>query len=113
MAGELGKSLPEALDTIRVPCAGRIDAFHMLQALENGADGVLIFACHEENCQSLTGNLMVKARMSYVYGIMEKIGLERERLELCNVATNNGAKFAEAVQKKCEDLRKLGPSPLK
>ena len=113
MAGKLGMSLPESLDIIRVPCAGRIDALHMLQALENGADGVLIFACHEENCQSLTGNLMVKARMGYVYGIMEKIGLERERLELCNVATNNGAKFAEAVQKKFEDLKKLGPSPVK
>jgi len=113
MAGKLGMSLPESLDIIRVPCAGRIDAFHMLQALENGADGVLVFACHEENCQFLTGNLMAKARMSYVYGIMEKIGLERERLELCNVATNNGAKFADTVRKKWEDLKKLGPSPVK
>ena len=84
-----------------------------LQALENGADGVLIFACHEENCQSLTGNLMAKARMGYVYAIMEKIGLEKERLGLCNVATNNGAKFAEAVRKQCEDLSRLGPSPMK
>ncbi|NIS63109.1 MAG: hydrogenase iron-sulfur subunit [Proteobacteria bacterium] len=113
MAGELGMSLPEGLDIIRVPCAGRVDAFHMLQAFENGADGVLIFACHEENCQSLTGNLMAKARIGYVYAIMEKIGLERERLELWNVATNNGAKFAKAVQTKCEDLQRLGPSPAK
>ena len=113
MVGELFMSLPEGLDVIRVPCAGRIDAFHMLQALENGADGVLIFACHEENCQSLTGNLVVKARMGYVHAIMEKIGFERERLELCNVATNNGVKFAETVQKKCEDLKILGPSPVK
>jgi coenzyme F420-reducing hydrogenase delta subunit len=113
MAGKLGMSLPESLDIIRVPCAGRIDALHMLRALENGADGVLIFACHEENCQSLTGNLMAKARMGYVYGVMEKIGLERERLELCNVATNNGAKFAEIIRKKCEDLKGLGPSPVK
>jgi len=113
MAGELGMSLPEGLDIIRIPCAGRIDAFHMLQALEKGADGVLIFACHEENCQSLTGNLMAKARMGYVYGIMEKIGLERERLELCNLATNNGAKFAETVRRKCDDLKRLGPSLVK
>lgn len=113
MAGKLGLSMPESLDVIRVPCAGRIDSLHILRALENGADGVLIFACHEENCQSLMGNLMVKARMGYVHGIMEKIGLERERLELCNLATNNGAKFAEVVQGKYEDLRRLGPSPVK
>jgi F420-non-reducing hydrogenase iron-sulfur subunit len=113
MAGTLGLSLPESLDIIRVPCAGRVDSLHMLRALENGADGVLIFACHEENCQSLTGNLMVRARMEYVHGIMEKIGLERERLELCNVATNSGAKFAETVQRKYDDLKRLGPSPVK
>jgi coenzyme F420-reducing hydrogenase delta subunit len=113
MAGELGISLTETLEIIRVPCAGRIDALHMLRALENGADGVLIFACHEENCQSLTGNVMVKARMGYIHEIMERIGLERERLELCNLATNNGAKFAETVRRKYEDLEGLGPSPVK
>ncbi len=113
MAGQLGMALPVGLEIIRVPCAGRIDALHMLQALERGVDGILIFACHEENCQSLTGNLKAKARMSYVHGIMEKIGLERERLEICNLATNNGAKFAETVRKKSEDLERLGPSPVK
>ena len=113
MAGSLGMALPEGLDIIRVPCAGRIDAFHMLQALETGADGVLIFACHEDNCQSLNGNRIAKARMGYVHRIMEKIGLERERLALCNLATNNGAKFAEMVRKKSEELEKLGPSPIK
>ncbi len=113
MAGELGISLPETLEIIRVPCAGRVDALHMLRALENGGDGVLIFACHEENCQSLTGNLMVKARMDYIREIMEMTGLERERLELCNLATNNGAKFAETVRRKYKDLEGLGPSPVK
>ncbi len=113
MAGRLGMSLPESLNVVRVPCAGRVDAFHMLQALENGGDGVLIFACYEENCQSLTGNLRAKARVGYVHGIMERIGLEKERLELCNLATNNGAKLAETVRKKYEYLKGLGPSPVK
>lgn len=113
MAGKLGISLPESLEVVRIPCAGRIDARHMLEALEKGADGVLVFACHEENCQSLTGNLMAKARMGYVHQIMERIGLEKERLGLCNLATNNGAKFAETVREKFEELKRLGPSPVK
>jgi coenzyme F420-reducing hydrogenase delta subunit len=50
--------------------------------------------------------------MAYVHEIMERIGLENERLEICNLATNNGAKFAETVRRKFEDLRRLGPSPL-
>ncbi len=113
MAGTLGVQLPEGLDVVRVPCTGRIDSFHLLLAFEKGADGVLIFACHEENCQSLTGNRMARSRMGYVHGIMEKIGLEKERLELYNLATNSGAKFTEAVQKKYQVLKMLGPSPVK
>jgi len=50
----------------------------MVQVIENETDGVLIFACHEENCQLLTGNLIVRARMGFVYEIMEKIGFERD-----------------------------------
>lgn len=113
MAGDLGIALPESVNMIRVPCAGRIDALHMLQAIEKGADGVLILACHEENCQSLTGNLMAKNRMGYVYGIMEKIGLEAERLHICNLAPNNGAEFAETVRSTFENLKRLGPSTTK
>lgn len=113
MAGRLGMSLPESVDVIRVPCAGRIDTLHILQALEKGVDGVLIFACHEENCQSLTGNLVAKARTVYVRRIMETMGLEKERLEVCNLATNSGATLAETVQSKFEDLKKFGPSPMK
>ena len=113
MAQDLGMALPESVNLIRVPCAGRIDALHMLQALDKGADGVLVFACHEENCQSLTGNVMAKNRMGYVHGIMEKIGLEAERLRICNLAPNNGAESAETVRNTFENLKRLGPNPLK
>ncbi len=51
--------------------------------------------------------------MDYIYGIMEQIGIEKERLDLCNLATNSGAKFAETVHQKFDELKKLGPNPVK
>jgi coenzyme F420-reducing hydrogenase delta subunit len=113
MAGTLVTPLPEGLEVIRVPCAGRIDALHMMRAFENGADGVMIFSCHKENCQSLRGNRMAQSRTGYVLGVMEGIGLEKERLEVCHLATNDGAKYAEAVKRKYEDLCRMGPNPMK
>ena len=113
MAGRLHLALPDGVEVIRVPCAGRIDAMHVLQALEQGADGVLIFACHENNCRSLTGPRIAKTRMDRVHEIMGKIGIERERLELHHVAKNQGAKFAEIIQKKNEDLVRLGSTCVK
>jgi coenzyme F420-reducing hydrogenase delta subunit len=113
MAGTLKFKLPKNTEIVRVPCAGRIETIYLLKALEKGADGVLVFACYEENCQFLRGNLRAKGRLSYAHRMMEKIGLEKERLEICHLATNCGAKLAEALQRKSEQLKKLGPNPAK
>jgi F420-non-reducing hydrogenase iron-sulfur subunit len=113
MAGSLKLKLPKNVEVVRVPCAGRIETIYLLRALEKGADGVLIFACYEENCQFLRGNLRARGRLSYAHRILEKIGLEKERLEICYLTTNSGVKFAETLHQKSEQLRKLGPNPAK
>jgi len=113
MAGMLRLQLPPNVEIVRIPCAGRIETIYLLKALEKGAEGVLIFACYEENCQFLRGNLRAKARLSYAQGMLEKIGLEKGRLEICHLATNCGVRFAEALQRKSEELKKLGPNPVK
>ena len=110
MAGTLKLKPPENVERVRVPCAGRIETIYLLKALENGADGVLIFGCYEENCQYLRGNLRAKSRLSYARQMLERIGLEKERLEICHLATNCGVKFAETLQQKSEALKKLGPN---
>ena len=113
MAGTLKLELPGNVHIVRVPCAGRIETIYLLKAFEKGADGVLIFCCYRDNCQSLHGDVRVKNRLSYVHPMMEKIGLEKERLEICHLATNCGVRFAEMLQQKSEALKKLGPHPAK
>ena len=111
MAGNLRLSLPGNVEIVRVPCAGRIETIYLLKALEKGADGVLMFGCYEENCQFLRGNLRAKGRLLYAQQILERIGLEKERLEICHLATNCGVRFAEKLQQKSEALKQLGPNP--
>jgi coenzyme F420-reducing hydrogenase delta subunit len=113
MAGTLKLDVPRNVEIVRVPCAGRIETIHLLKALEKGADGVMIFGCFEENCQFLRGNLRAKGRLSYAHRMLEKIGLEKERLEICHLATNSGVRLAEALYRKSEQLKKLGPNPVK
>jgi F420-non-reducing hydrogenase iron-sulfur subunit len=113
MAGTLKLNLPDNVEIVRVPCAGRIETIYLLKALEMGADGVLIFGCYEENCQYLRGNLRAQSRLSYARQALEKIGVEKERLEFCHLATNCGVKFSETLQQKSETLKKLGPNPAK
>jgi len=111
MAGALKLKLPRNIEIVRVPCSGRIETIYLLKALEKGADGVLIFACHEENCQFLQGDIRIRGRLSYAQRMLEKIGLEKERIEICHLATNSGVKLAETLRRKSEQLRKLGPNP--
>ena len=111
MAGALKLNLPENVEIVRVPCSGRIETIYLLKALEKGADGVLIFGCYEDNCQFLRGNLRAKSRLFYARQTLEKIGIEKERLGFCPLATNCGVKFAETLRQKSEALRKMGPNP--
>jgi len=111
MAGTLKRNLPRNVEFVRVPCSGRIETIYLIKALEKRADGVLVFACYEKNCQFLRGNLRVKGRLSYAHRMLEKIGLEKERIEICRLATNSGVKLAETLRRKSEQLRKLGPNP--
>jgi len=106
------KSVPNLpnLEIRPVPCAGRIETVHLLTALEQGADGVLVFACHEENCQYRRGNIRAKSRLLYAGTMLERIGMEKARLEICNLATNDGVKFSKVLTEKVEQLRKLGPN---
>jgi coenzyme F420-reducing hydrogenase delta subunit len=113
MAGTLKLKLPRNIEIVRVPCSGRIETTYLLRALEKSADGVLVFACHEGNCQFLRGNLRTKGRLAYVHRMLDKIGLEKERVEICHLATNSGVKLAETLHRKSEQLRKLGPNPTK
>jgi F420-non-reducing hydrogenase iron-sulfur subunit len=103
------KSVPN-LEIRPVPCAGRIETVHLLTALEQGADGVLVFACHEENCQYRRGNIRAKKRLLYAGTLLENIGMDKARIEICNLATNSGVKFSKVLIEKVEQLRKLGPN---
>jgi len=111
MAGNLKLNLPRNVEIVRVPCAGRIETIYLLKAFEKGAEGALIFCCHGENCQSLRGDLRAKSRLLYAHSMFEKIGLEKERLEIVPLATNCGVKFADTLRQKSEALKKLGPNP--
>ncbi len=113
MAGTSKLDFPRNVEIVRVPCAGRIETIYLLKALEKGADGVMIFGCFEENCQFLQGNLRARGRLSYAHRMLEMIGLEKERLEICHLATNSGVKLVESLRRKSEQLRKLGPNPAK
>lgn len=112
-AGAMRKSYSDGIYIIRIPCAGRVEGLHILQAFEKGADGVLILACPEESCHYISGNIRAKKRVDYVLHLLEEIGIEPERVKLFNLGSSQAPRFVQVVNEMAEMIKDLGPSPLK
>ena len=106
-------SYPANVKIIQVPCSGRVDILHLLKAIEDGADGVYVAGCLEGECHYLTGNLKAKKRVNYVKRVLGEIGVEPERVEMFNLSSGQGPRFAEIAREMVERIKKLGPSPVR
>jgi coenzyme F420-reducing hydrogenase delta subunit len=93
-------------------CTGNIDHRVLLNAFEEGADGVFVAGCLEGDCHFQRGNLRAKKRVNAVKKLMDEIGLGGERLEMYNLSSAQGARFAEIANEMTERIRNLGPNPL-
>jgi len=106
-------SYPSNVKIIQLPCSGRVDILHLLRAIEDGADGVYVAGCLEGECHFLTGNVKAKKKVQYVKNVLEEIGVEPERVEMFNLSSGEGPRFAEIAKEMVERIKELGPSPVK
>ena len=113
LAGVSRIQYPPNLRIIRVMCSGRIDPAFILEAFRSGADGVLLSGCHPGDCHYIAGNYKAQRRGILLKKLLEQFGVEPQRLRIEFVSASEGAKFAAVVKEMVEDLKKLGPSPLK
>ena len=112
-AGALNMQYPANVKFVRLPCTGKTDIRYLLEAFEQGADGVYLVACPVGNCHHVRGNERGRARVRRARLILDEIGLEGERLDMFFMSGSQGHAFAIAAQTMTERIRQLGPSPLK
>jgi F420-non-reducing hydrogenase iron-sulfur subunit len=113
LAGTTRVQYPTNVRIIRVPCSGKVDPLHIMRAFEGGVDGVLVAGCLEGGCHFQEGNLRAKRRVNHVSTILDEIGIERDRLRMVNLSSAMGQAFANTITEFTEQVRNLGPSPLK
>ena len=113
LAGSMRLQYPDNVRVLRLPCTGKVEVDHILAAFERGVDGVMVAGCLEGGCHFLEGNLRARKRVDRAKQILSEIGLEPERLEMYNLSSAEGARFAEIVTEMSERLAKLDPSPLR
>jgi F420-non-reducing hydrogenase iron-sulfur subunit len=104
---------PANVKIVRVPCTGKVDVTHLLQAIQKGADGVYVVGCLEGSCHYNEGNLRARERVEHVRTLLEEIGLEADRARMYNLSSGEGPTFAKYATEMTDNIRALGPNPLK
>ena len=113
LAGTMRLQYPGSVRVLRLPCTGKIEVNYLLAAFERGVDGVIVAGCLEGGCHFQEGNLRARRRVERAKQMLEEIGLEPERLEMFNLSSAEGTRFAEIVTEMNERIAQLGPSPLR
>jgi len=113
MAGTSRMQMPPNVRIIRVNCTGRIDITFILNALYQGADGVLISGCHPGSCHYTSGNIKLQSRFALLQNLLEEAGFESERVHLQWASAAEGEVFTEGVTKMVERIKNLGPNPVR
>jgi F420-non-reducing hydrogenase iron-sulfur subunit len=112
-AGAMSVQYPANVKFVRLPCTGKIDIRYILEAFEQGADGVYVVACPIGNCHHVRGNERGRARVRRARQILNDIGLDGERLDMFFMSGSQAHAFAIAAQTMTNRIRDLGPNPLR
>ncbi len=110
LAGAMRLQYQPNVRIIRLPCTGKVDAICLMKAFEDGADAVFVAGCLEGECHYLEGNLRAKKTVAYVKKLLAEVQIEPERLEMFNLSSAMGGRFAEIVEEMTERVTKLGPT---
>ena len=113
LAGTSRLSYPPNIKIIRVMCSGMVDPQYIIKAFLEGADAVLVSGCHIGDCHYLKGNYMTPKRFQVLREALKFLGLEEGRLRLEWVSAAEGEKYAEVIRSFTEEVKALGPSPLR
>lgn len=68
------------IQTIGLPCSGKIDIPYLVKAFETGADGAVIVTCKKGECKHLEGNLRAEKRAQAVESLLEEVGMDKGRM---------------------------------
>ena len=113
MAGVKQVSIQPEFVVLRAPCAAQIDTEYIMEAFGKGADGVLIVSCHPTDCHHVGGAHRARARVALTKILMKQFGLESERLHMEGIEATEGIKYAQAVNDFIQNIKKLGPTPIR
>ncbi|MGB2826301.1 MAG: hydrogenase iron-sulfur subunit [Thermoplasmata archaeon] len=113
LAGVNKIEYPPNVKIIRVMCSGSVEPGVIMDAFEHGAHGVIVIGCLMDNCHYVSGNVKAQERIDALKELFDIVGLDSRRLRTEWINASERTKFAKAVSEFVEEVRALGPIPMK
>ncbi len=104
--------IPGEIQMVRIPCTGRISKALLFKCFEMGADGVALVGCTPGACRYGTGTTNAKGHVEETRGILELLGLGKDRLRLATFMPDESEALLTFLQTFCSDIRNMGLSPV-
>ena len=86
-------------------CSSRVAPKFVERAFARGAAAVLVGGCHLGDCHYINANYQTKRRVEKLWKKMERLRLNKDRLQLAWITAAEGEKFASKI-KEMQDLVK-------
>ena len=101
--------LPPRIKLIKVPCTGRINPLFVLNAIQGGADGILISGCQPEECHFKEGNLGARRQLDEFRRFLTYLGMEEERLRFAWIDVSERGRIHQELADLEETIRAIDP----
>lgn len=106
-AGVSRMQYPPNVRIIRTMCSGRVSPKFVEHAFARGAGAVLVAGCHPGDCHYIDANYQTQKRMERLWKKMERLGVDKERLQLLWASAAEGERVASKVRGMQATLNKL------
>ena len=113
LAGSMRIQYPANVKIIMVPCTGRIDIHHILNAIEAGADGVFLSGCLIGDCHYISGNHVAFERFERYFKVLEGAGISPDRFLWREISAAEGLIFAKVMKELSQKLEDMGIDKIK
>jgi coenzyme F420-reducing hydrogenase delta subunit/formate hydrogenlyase subunit 6/NADH:ubiquinone oxidoreductase subunit I len=98
--GDMGPNI----GNIELPCSGRIEAYHVLEAIQHGADGVMVVACSEDDCKQEGVSAKAEHVVARIKEKLDQIGLG-DKLQFASVSPRYPGQVEEKVREFRQSLK--------
>jgi quinone-modifying oxidoreductase subunit QmoB len=101
---------------IPLRCLGSMNIVWIADALSRGIDGVLLMGCkfgEDYQCHFLRGSELANRRLENVKDTLQRLQLESDRIQLVQLAIDEGNRVPQVIDDFVNRIRELGPNPYK